>query len=110
MALEKVLKRLEVIDAKVSGLPQVQVQYSSRFTPTLTALSSLGGGSASQVGRVTGKSRAFESKLLNELYGRGLISKQKRGRMKVFVPKQQNVLPSIEKETMEPFAFAYITS
>lgn len=74
LALEKVLKRLEVIDAKVSGLPQVQVQFSSRFTPTMAALSSLGGGPASQVGRVTGKSRAFESKLLNELYGRGWLA------------------------------------
>ncbi|MCW4009073.1 MAG: hypothetical protein NWF05_00425 [Candidatus Bathyarchaeota archaeon] len=83
-AFEKVLKRLDVIDAKVSGMPQVQVQVSSRFLPTVTALSSLGSGTASQVSRVTGRSRAFESKNLNDLHSMGLLSKQGQGRMKIF--------------------------
>lgn len=75
-AFEKVLKRLDVIDAKVSGLPQVQVEVSSRLLPTITALSNLGAGTASQVSRVTGRSRAFESKNLNELHTIGVLSKQ----------------------------------
>jgi hypothetical protein len=83
-AFEKVLKRLEVIDAKISRMPQVQVQVSSRFLPTINALNSLGEGTASQVSRVTGRSRAFESKNLNELYTIGLLSKHRQGRTKVF--------------------------
>ena len=97
MAFEKVLKRLDIIDAKVSGMPQVQVQVSSRFLPTINALTNLGGGgTASQVSRVTGRSRVFESKNLNELHAIGLHSKQGQGRMKVFkslpVASQKNDL------------------
>ncbi|PVX27344.1 MAG: hypothetical protein CW716_02805 [Candidatus Bathyarchaeum sp.] len=87
LALEKVLKQLEVIDAKLSGMPQVQVQVSSRFLPTLNALTNLGCGTASQVSRVTGRSRAFESKNLNELYVIGLLEKEVQGRMKIFKNK-----------------------
>jgi hypothetical protein len=87
LALEKILKRLDVIDAKVSGMPQIQVQVSSRFTPTLTALSNLGGGTATQVSQVTGKSRACESKILNELSAMGVVSRS----------------PSIEKAPLQPY-------
>jgi hypothetical protein len=52
--------------------------------PTITALSNLGSGSASQVSKVTGRSRAFESKNLNELYAMGLLDKQAHGRTKIF--------------------------
>ena len=75
-AFEKVLKRLDVIDSKVSGLPQVQVEVSSRLLPTSTALSNPVAGTASQVSSVTGRSRAFESKNLNELHTIGVLSKQ----------------------------------
>jgi hypothetical protein len=88
MLLEKVLKRLEVIDAKVSGMPSVQVQFSSTFLPTVNALTALGSASATQVSRVTGRSRAFESKQLNELKAMGIVSKQAQGRTKVFAVKQ----------------------
>lgn len=110
MALEKVLKRLEVIDAKVSGLPQVQVQVSSRFTPTMAALSSLGGGTATEVSQVTGKSRAFESKNLNELCMMGLLRKQERGRTKFFVLKQKNAASATRGKTIVPVALACLTS
>ncbi len=103
LALDRILKRLEVIDAKVSGMPQVQVQVSSRFTPTLSALSNLGGGTASQVSRVTGKSRACESKILNELSAMGLVNRQRQGRMRIFVPKKPSKSPAIEKATMQPY-------
>jgi predicted transcriptional regulator len=83
-AFDKVLKQLEVIDAKVSGLPQVQVQVSNRFLPTMNALSALGCGTATQVSKVTGRSRAFESKNLNELHAMGLLKKRRQGRMKIF--------------------------
>ena len=102
LALEKILKRLEVIDAKVSGMPQVQVQVSSRFTPTLNALSTLGGGTASQVSSVTGKSRACESKILNELFSMGLVSRQKQGRMRIFTPKKPSK-PVIEPAKLQPY-------
>ncbi len=88
-AFEKVLKRLEVIDAKVSGMPQVQVQVSSRFLPTINALTNLGSATASQVCKVTGRSRAFESKNLNDLHAMGLVSKHCEGRMKIFSCKDK---------------------
>jgi hypothetical protein len=67
----------------------VQVQVSSRYLPTLNALKGLGSGSATEVSKVTGKSRAFESKNLNELFGRGFLCKQLKGRRKIFSLKEQ---------------------
>ncbi|XES78218.1 MAG: hypothetical protein ACBZ72_04925 [Candidatus Bathyarchaeia archaeon] len=83
-AFEKVFKKLDVIDAKVSNMPQVKVNVSSRFLPTLNALSNLNSATASQVSMVTGRSRAFESKNLNELYSLGVLSKREQGHMRVF--------------------------
>ena len=98
LALEKILKRLDVIDAKISGMPEIHVQVSSRLNPTLMALSNLSGGTATQVSRVTGRSRATESKILNELFAMGLVNKQKQGRIKIFVPKK----PSRGFERVKP--------
>jgi hypothetical protein len=82
---EKVLKKLDVIDAKVSAMPQVQVQVSSRFLPTLNALGKLGKpATSSDVAQVTGRHRAMESQILNELAGRGLLTKESRGRSVLF--------------------------
>ena len=82
---EKTLKKLDVIDAKVSEMPQVQVQVTSKFLPTLNALVKLGKpASASTVAEVTGRHRAAESAFLNELTGRGLLKKQKQGRTCLF--------------------------
>ncbi len=103
LALEKILKRLDIIDAKVSGMPQVQVQVSSRFTPTLTALANLGSGTATQVSQVTGKSRACESKILNELSAMGLVSRQKQGRLKIFAPKKPSKNATGKSVTMQPY-------
>ena len=84
-ALEKILGKLDVIDAKVSGLPQVQVQVNSRFLVTLNALAGLGGsGSAGQVAAVTGRCRASESAVLNQLARMGVLSVERVGKRKVF--------------------------
>jgi DNA-binding transcriptional ArsR family regulator len=82
---EKILRKLDIIDAKVSAMPQVQVQVSSKFLATLNALGKLGrAATASEIAQVTGRHRAVESALLNELVGRGLLTKEKRGRKRVF--------------------------
>ncbi|MFB3889663.1 MAG: hypothetical protein ACE14S_09250 [Candidatus Bathyarchaeia archaeon] len=85
--LEKVLKKLEIIDAKLNSMPQVQVQTSSRLLPTLSALQRIGSGTASQVCKITGRSRAHESKNLNEMHALSLVSKQVRGHAKIFTAK-----------------------
>jgi hypothetical protein len=82
---EKVLQRLEVIEAKVSSMPQVQVQVTSKFQPTINALAKLGKpASASTVSQITGRHRAAESAFLNELAGRGVVTKQKQSRTCLF--------------------------
>mgnify|MGYP005838570453 CR=1 FL=1 len=82
---EKVLKKLDIIDAKVSGVPQVQVQVNSRYLATLNALARLGGAaSASQVAAVTGRSRAYESTVLNQLVRMGVLAAERVGKTKVF--------------------------
>lgn len=54
---DKVLKKLDIIDAKVSAMPHVQVQVSERFLPTIIALSKLGRPAlAGEVAAVTGAS------------------------------------------------------
>jgi len=84
-AFEKVLKKLDIIDAKVSAMPQVQVQVSSKFLPTLNALGKLGRpASSSDVAQITGRARAMESQILNELAGRGLLTKESKGRSVLF--------------------------
>ena len=84
-AFEKVLSKLDIIDAKVTAMPQVQVQVSSKFLPTLNALKSLERpASAVEVAQITGRARAFESKILNELFGRGILIKEKQGRKRLF--------------------------
>ena len=82
---DKVLKKLDIIDAKVTALPQVQVQVSHRFLPTISALSKFGRPAlAGEVAEVTGCKRAHESLILNELVGRGIVVKEKRGRKLYF--------------------------
>jgi hypothetical protein len=84
-AFEKVLKKLDIIDAKVSAMPQVQVQVSSKFLPTMNALGKLGKpATSSDVAQITGRNRAVESQILNELTGRGLLIKESRGRSVLF--------------------------
>ncbi|MCL5877648.1 MAG: hypothetical protein M1540_07545 [Candidatus Bathyarchaeota archaeon] len=82
--LAKLVKQIECIDAKISQMPQVQIQVSSRLLPTLLALQKIGSGTATQVSRITQRCRAFESKNLNELCLMGAVSKQKVGHEKVF--------------------------
>ena len=87
-AFNKVLEYLHIIDAKVSAMPQVHVQVSSRFLPTLNALIKLGrSATATEVAAVTGCTRAHESMILNELAGRGIVAKEKQGRKRVFKVK-----------------------
>ena len=85
ITLEKILRKLEAIEAKVNGLPEVQIQVSHRFLPTFVALTKLGCGTASQISRVTGRARAFESKNLNEMHAMGLLERKERAKAK-FLP------------------------
>jgi predicted transcriptional regulator len=84
-AFSKVLEYLHIIDAKVSVMPQVQVQVSVWHLRTFNALVKLGkSATATEVAAVTGCARAHESKILNELFGRGIVMKEKQGRKRVF--------------------------
>jgi hypothetical protein len=82
--LAKLVKQLECIDAKISQMPQVQIQVSSRLLPTLLALQKIEVGTATQVSMITKRCRAFESKNLNELCMMGVASKQACGHEKMF--------------------------
>ena len=87
VAFANVMKRLDLLDAKMSEVPQIHVQVSHRLLPTLTALTNLGSGTASQISKITGRARAFESKNLNELHTMGLLTKHHQGRAQVFKSK-----------------------
>jgi pyrimidine operon attenuation protein/uracil phosphoribosyltransferase len=90
--LAKMVKQLECIDAKISQMPQVQIQVSGRLLPTLLALQKIEAGSATQVSMVTKRCRAFESKNLNELSMMGVASKQTRGHERIFRLKEPRVV------------------
>lgn len=96
LTLDRILKKLEAIEAKVNELPSVQVQVSSRFLPTFMALTKLGSATASQLSHVTGRSRASESKNLNEMYAMGLLDKKRCRRSQVFTPKKPNGISEVE--------------
>jgi PAS domain S-box-containing protein len=87
VAFASVLKRLDLLDAKMSEVPQIHVQVSHRLLPTLTALTNLGSGTASQISKITGRARAFESKNLNELNLMGVLTKHSQGREQIFKSK-----------------------
>lgn len=89
--LAKMVKQLECIDAKISQMPQVQIQVSGRLLPTLLALQKIESGSATQVSMVTKRCRAFESKNLNELSMMGVASKQTQGHERIFRLKEPRV-------------------
>jgi hypothetical protein len=82
--LAKLLKQVEGIDAKVSQIPQIQIQVSNRLLPTLLALQKIDSGTATQVSQITNRSRAFESKNLNELSMMGVLVKEKKSHEKIF--------------------------
>jgi hypothetical protein len=86
--LAKLVREIEGLNAKVSMMPQVQIQVSSRLLPTLLALQKLQSGTATQVSAVTQRCRAFESKNLNDLHMLGVVSKERRGHERVFTPKK----------------------
>ncbi len=100
LTLDRILKKLDAIDAKVDVLPSVQVQVSSRFLPTFVALTKLGFGTASQLSLVTGRARAFESKNLNEMFAMGLLDKRRCGRSQVFTPKKPSLITAIDEEPL----------
>jgi len=86
---EKILQKLDIIDAKVTTMPQVQVQVSNKFLGTLSALQKLDRpATATEIAQITGRARAFESKNLNELWGRGILIKQRLGRRQLFSLKK----------------------
>jgi hypothetical protein len=82
--LAKLVRDIEGLNAKVSEMPQVQIQVSSRLLPTLWALQKIESGTATQVSAVTLRCRAFESKNLNELHMLGVVSKEHLGHEKIF--------------------------
>ena len=85
LALDKIISKLDVIDAKVSTMPQVEVQVTDRLVVTLNALRRLNrSASASEVAAITGKARAHESMNLNDLVGRGILTKHREGRKQLF--------------------------
>ncbi len=98
ITMERILRKLEAIEAKVDGLPAVHVQVSSRFLPTFVALTKLGCGTASQTSRITGRARAFESKNLNEMHAMGLLEKKRQGKSMVFTLKQPSVFPTVQEQ------------
>jgi hypothetical protein len=85
IALQKILDKLDVIDAKVSQLPPIQVTCSDKLASTVIALRRLGGSAtASQVSMLTGRVRARESAHLTELCHLGLAAKKRVGRKVVY--------------------------
>jgi hypothetical protein len=78
---------VEGLNAKVSQMPQVRIQVSSRLLPTMIALQKIESGTATQVSVITQRCRAFESKNLNELQMMGIVTKQRRGREQIFRTK-----------------------
>ena len=96
LTLDKILKKLDVINAKLTVLPQVHVQVSNRFLPTFMSLTKLGSGTASQLSSITGRTKAVESKNLNEMYAMGLLNKERQGRKQVFIPLQPSFIAAQE--------------
>lgn len=82
--LAKLVKEVEGLNAKVSQMPNVQIQVSTRLLPTLLALQKIESGTATQVSLITQRCRAFESKNLNELHLLGMVSKQAKGHERIF--------------------------
>ena len=101
LALEKVLRKLEAIEAKVNAMPQVQVSVSNRFLPTFMAVTKLQKATASELSRVTGRARAFESKNLNEMHAMGLLDKKREGRLQVFSPRKPSVFPTLQEQALK---------
>jgi hypothetical protein len=90
-ALARLLKQVEGINAKISAMPQVQINVSGRLLPTMMALQKISSGTATQISMITQRCRAFESKNLNELSMMSMITKHKQGKERVFSTK-----PSVE--------------
>jgi DNA-binding transcriptional ArsR family regulator len=84
LTLDKILSRLDTIDAKLLLIPQIQVLVNDESCMTLRALKALKRGTASEVCRVTGKRRATESRHLNELVREGLLLKSREGKRLIF--------------------------
>lgn len=90
-AFDKVFKELQVIKSLLREAPLNKVQVDKRFLPTVVALSKLGGsGTATLVSEITGRTRAIESQKLNELAGRGLITKKVSGRSRIFILEEES--------------------
>ena len=82
--LTRLMKQIEEINAKISRMPQIQIQVSSRLLPTLLALHKVESGNATEISMITRRCRAFESKNLNELCMLGVVSKQRKGHESIF--------------------------
>jgi DNA-binding transcriptional ArsR family regulator len=96
---EKVLRRLDVIEARISAMsqeikaprgPTHPVYLSVGLQTTVNTLKALTEpASADQISAITGRARAVESGYLNELFRMGLARKERRGRIGVFTLKEK---------------------
>lgn len=100
LMFEKVMRRLDVIDAKISAVFQElkaqrgpignTVYLSVGLQTTIKALKAFTEpATAEQISAVTGRARAMESMYLNELFRMGLITKEKRTRARIFMLKEE---------------------
>jgi HD superfamily phosphohydrolase len=88
----------EKIRAKIFSLPDNERE-------TLTALSNLGRGTATEVSEITHRSRATESLILNRLLSKNLVETKRMGRRIMFVPVGK-VMPAMKSivEIVEKYA------
>lgn len=100
LMLQKVLRKIDVIDAKISSVSQEvkaqrgpkgnTVYLSVGLQTTIKALKGFTGpATAEQISAVTGRARAMESMYLNELFRMGLVTKEKRSRARIFMLKEE---------------------
>jgi DNA-binding transcriptional ArsR family regulator len=98
LMFERIQRKLDIIDARISTVsqevkaprgPMQPVYLSVGIQTTVNALKAFtGSASAEQISALTGRARAVESMYLNELFRMGLVKKEKQGRAKVFMLKE----------------------
>lgn len=86
-----ILDQLEELNAQLDASPQVFVSITHEESLTLVHLKYLGGtAEASEVAKLTGRARATESHILNNLVRRGICIKRKVGKKVYFTLKERS--------------------
>lgn len=95
---QKSAEMADKINAKIFSLPNNERE-------TLAALTRLGSGTATEISKITGRSRATESMILNTLHSKHFVETRRTGRRVMFFP-MNNVLPVMKTlvETVEKYA------